>query len=576
MDKQAIFHKTKSNYAYAYDSNTLHFRLRSKRDDLTSVYLLIDHEDGWIPNDKNVWMWKKKKIPMYKEFSTDLFDYWFVEAKPYNLKSRYGFLLVDGADKVLYTERGFFSPDDEYIQNDINSYFSFPYIHENDIFKAPDWVKETTWYQIFPERFSNGDPSNDPKDTHEWNNGPMGELEYYGGDLRGIINKLSYIAKLGFSGIYLTPIFKAPTSHKYDTEDYFEIDPHFGTKEDLRELVDKAHQLGIRVMLDGVFNHIGWKSYQFQDALKKKEGSKYYKWFHFRGESYLNFSPHMPKLNTQVPEVEDYLLSVAKYWILETDIDGWRLDVANEVDHQFWRRFRKTVKSIKPDVYICGEIWHDSQAWLNGDQFDGVMNYPLAKPIQEWIATDRIDGNDFVEQFVRAYTIYPKNQNFGMFTLLDSHDTPRITTSANGDHRKVDMCFALLATTPGSICFYYGSENYMEGEDDPDNRRCMVFQTRNEPSNLQKIIKLRNEYPVFGYAGDYRFLIQTKNTVVFKKYSNDDAIYFIFNTNGDNEIELTEEMKGGKFYDLINEKSVLFEDKVFLKEFEYLILKEEN
>lgn len=577
MEKQAIYHKSKSNFAYAFDNETLHFRLRSKRDDLTTVTLQINHEDGWIPNDEGVYLWQKKNIPMKKEFSTELYDYWFVEAKPHDSKARYGFLLEDDQTKLIYTERGFFSPEDPFIANDINSYFAFPYIHETDIFLAPQWVEQTVWYQIFPERYANGEARNDPEKVHPWSsdsNSTLGEHEFYGGDLRGIINKLPYLADLGISGIYMTPIFKSPTSHKYDTEDYFEIDPCFGTKEELRELVDKAHKLGIRIMLDAVFNHIGWTSYQFKDAMAKKEKSKYYDWFYFEGDSYLNFSYHMPKLNTNNPEVKKYLLSIARYWIMEADIDGWRLDVANEIDHQFWREFRKTVKAAKVDAYICGEIWHDSSAWLNGDQFDGIMNYQLAKPIQEWIATDRINGKDFVEQFVNAYTRYTKKQNAGMMTLLDSHDTPRITTQAGGNHRKVDMCFALLASTPGSVCYYYGSEIYLEGHDDPDNRRCMTWDKTLPISNIKKLIELRKRYPGFGYAGAYEFLLTEEHAVIFKKTSKNEDIYFIFNTHGNNEIVLPNEMEGGQFTDLISGKTVSLRKIIEMKEFSYLILKE--
>ena len=325
-------------------------------------------------------------------------------------------------------------------------------------------------------------------------------------------------------------------------------------------------------MLDAVFNHIGRTSYQFQDAWEKREQSKYYDWFHFEGDSYLNFSPNMPKLNTGNPEVVDYLLRVAQYWILEADIDGWRLDVANEVDHQFWKKFRTAVKSVKPDVYICGEIWHDSQAWLNGDQFDGVMNYPLAKPIQEWIATERISGQDFVEQFVNAYTRYPKNQNFGMMTLLDSHDTPRITTQAQGDPRKVDMCFALLATTPGSVCFYYGSEIYLAGEDDPDNRRCMDWE-KPATSNLSQLTALRKQYPAFGFTGDYAFLLATDATVIFKKSTPEETLYFLFNTKGTNQISLPAEMQDTRFSDLIEQTAVQLDKTLQLAPYSYLILK---
>src|SRR5699024_5658775 len=203
----------------------------------------------------------------------------------------------------------------------------------------------------------------------------------------GIIKHLDYLVDLGINGIYFTPIFKAHSNHKYDTIDYMEIDPQFGDKSTFKELVKACHEKGIRIMLDAVFNHSGYYFSQFQDVLEKGENSKYKNWFHIKDfpiqtdpvpnfDSFA-FTSHMPKLNTEHPDVKQYLLDVATYWIKEFDIDGWRLDVANEVDHQFWREFRTAVKSVKQDVYILGEIWHDSMPWLQGDQFDAVMNYPF-------------------------------------------------------------------------------------------------------------------------------------------------------------------------------------------------------
>lgn len=579
MDKQSILHKTKSSYAYAFNKNNIHLRIRSKRDDLTNVYVLMSSEEGWKENSKGQWIWGKSKVQMVKEFSTELYDYWFLEVTPPELKMRYGFLLQKDEKEELFIERGFFSVDDDYIQNDINSYFSFPYLHTKDVFNPPSWVKDTVWYQIFPDRFNNGDLSNDVLGTNSWENTTapaVGEYEFYGGDLEGIIEKIPYLEELGITGIYLTPIFKAPSSHKYDTEDYYEIDSSFGDKETLRRLVDLAHEKGIRIMLDAVFNHIGKNSYQFQDAWQKREKSIYYDWFFFDGDHYLNFSPNMPKLNTNNPEVIAYLIDIATYWIKETNIDGWRLDVANEVDHEFWRQFRRATKAIKPDTYICGEIWHDSQAWLNGDQFDGVMNYPLAKPIQEWIAAGRIDGIDFVEQFVHAYTRYSKNVNDGMMTLLDSHDTQRIINCADYDQQKVDMCFALLSTVPGSICFYYGSEIYLQGEEDPDNRRPMIWGEVASESNLKQLISLRNEYSAMGSSGDYAFLYYDNSTVMFKKYSQTETIYFLFNTQESQQVELPHEMKNKSYLNLMDQTRIELSETIMLENYSYYILLEKK
>ena len=220
------------------------------------------------------------------------------------------------------------------------------------------------------------------------------------GTLKESLNILDYLEELGINGIYFTPIFHAYSNHKYDTIDYREIDPQFGTKETLKTLIEECHKRNIRVMLDAVFNHSGYYFLPFQDLLEKGEKSKYKDWFHphsfpLKGGERPNyetfgFFESMPKLNTANPEVKKYLLEVSAYWIEEFDIDGWRLDVANEVDQPFWREFRKTVKNIKPDLYILGEIWHDSMPWLRGDQFDAVMNYPFTNHVFRLVASQTI------------------------------------------------------------------------------------------------------------------------------------------------------------------------------------------
>ncbi|GIQ62169.1 hypothetical protein PACILC2_07370 [Paenibacillus cisolokensis] len=207
-----------------------------------------------------------------------------------------------------------------------------------------------------------------------------------------MIDRLDYLTELGVNAIYFTPVFEATTNHKYDTSDYFRVDPHFGTNETLKTLVRECHARGIRVLLDAVFNHSGRQFAPFVDVIEKGEESLYKDWFHVRKwplriedgvptyETFA-FEPIMPKLNTSNPEVRDYLLKVASYWMDEIGIDGWRLDVANEVDHQFWREFRQTVKKANPDAYILGEIMHDAMPWLQGDQFDAVMNYPFTNTV---------------------------------------------------------------------------------------------------------------------------------------------------------------------------------------------------
>ena len=387
MELTAIYHRPESEYAYLYKDRTMHIRIRTKKDDIERINL--HYGDPFIFIEERYEAIKK----MTKITSDALFDYWQVEVTVGYARLQYLFELKDKqGHKILYGDKGCVEDTLENLHYEGNG-FKLPYIHEIDACHVPDWVAETVWYQIFPERFANGNPALSSEGAIAWDSSitPKSE-DFFGGDLQGIIDHLDYLQDLGITGLYLCPIFESPSNHKYNTTDYFEIDRHFGDKETFRKLVDQAHQRGMKIMLDAVFNHIGDQSPQWQDVLKHGENSVYKDWFHVqefpvtkdklgnpRKLPYHTFAfeSYMPKLNTANPQVRAYLLSVATYWIEEFDIDAWRLDVANEVDHQFWREFRKAVLAKKPDLYILGEVWHTSQPWLNGDEFHAVMNYPL-------------------------------------------------------------------------------------------------------------------------------------------------------------------------------------------------------
>jgi len=491
MLKEAIYHRPKGNFAYAYKEEILHIRLKTKKKDANKVSLIYGDPYDW---KKKKWSYKKK--PMSISASDDLFDYWFIELDVPTRRLRYGFELSDSKDTLIYTEKGFYSNIET---DDISYYFCFPFINPIDIFKTPDWVKETVWYQIFPDRFANGNKKNDPEKVLPWASEAPALDNFFGGDFEGIINNLDYLTDLGINGIYLTPIFKAYSNHKYDTIDYMEIDPQFGDKETFKKLVDECHQRGIRVMLDAVFNHSGLYFSPFQDVLENQEKSKYKDWFHLHEFPVKDVYPpnydtfgyveSMPKLNTENPEVRSYFLDVAAYWIEEFDIDGWRLDVANEVDHSFWKAFRKRVKSIKPDLYILGEIWHDALPWLEGDQFDAVMNYPFTLAGLDYIAKEKIDTKQFADRLSKSYASYMENSNEVAFNLLDSHDTPRVLTECGGDIKKVRLLYALLFSFPGTPCVYYGDEIGMTGGEDPECRKCMVWDEDEQNISLKNFVK---------------------------------------------------------------------------------------
>jgi len=426
-------------------------------------------------------------------------------------------------------------------------------MHGTDMFKAPEWVKSTVWYQIFPERFANGNPDISPKNALPWGSKDPGVNDFFGGDLQGIIDHLDYLSDLGINGIYLTPIFEAPSNHKYDTIDYFAIDPHFGDKETFRKLVKEAHKRGIRIMLDAVFNHIGKNSKQWQDVLKNEENSIYKDWFHIHsfpvregengnidGQDTLSFdtfafTTSMPKLNTANPEVQKYLLDIATYWIREFDIDGWRLDVANEVDHTFWKTFHQMVVKEKPDLFILGEIWHDSWPWLLGDEFHSVMNYPFTQTISEYFVEEKISAEKMMYSINQQFMHYMKSNNEVLFNMLDSHDTPRILTKCGGDKQKAKLALAFMFAHTGTPCIYYGTEVGIDGGADPLCRKCMVWEEDKQDHDMltfmKKLIRFRKDYQSTLTYGDLIWLKNEndKEVICFLRKDKNHTLLFAFN-----------------------------------------------
>ena len=497
MELSAIYHRPESEFAYLYKDKTMHIRIRTKRGDIERVNL--HYGDPFIFIEDHY----EDSKEMVKVTSDALFDYWQVEVSVGYARLQYLFEIKDKqGQSILYGDKGCVENTLENLHYEGNG-FKLPYIHEIDACHVPDWVSKMVWYQIFPERFADGNPEISPEGSLAWDSSitPKSE-DFFGGDLQGIIDHLDYLQDLGITGLYLCPIFESPSNHKYNTTDYFEIDRHFGDKETFRKLVDQAHQRGMKIMLDAVFNHIGNQSPQWQDVLKHGENSAYKDWFHVQEfpvtkDKLANprklpyhtfaFESYMPKLSTANPQVRDYLLSVATYWIEEFNIDAWRLDVANEVDHQFWRDFRKAVLAKKTDLYILGEVWHTSQPWLNGDEFHAVMNYPLSDSIKDYFLRGVKKTSQFIDEI----------NGQSMYNLLDSHDTERILATAKGDGQLVKSALACLFLQRGTPCFYYGTELELDGGPDPDCRRVMPWERISSDNDMldfmKKLIQLRKD-----------------------------------------------------------------------------------
>lgn len=364
------------------------------------------------------------------------------------------------------------------------------------MFAVPPWVPGATIYQIFPDRFFNGRADNDPPGTRPWGEPPTVE-SFFGGDLDGVRRRLDYLAALGIGAIYLNPIVPAPSNHRYDASDYMAVDPALGTVEDFRRLVEEAHRRGIRVILDAVFNHTGESFWAFRDVVERGPASPYFRWYHvhqwpIRREppSYACWwnLPHLPKLDTANPEVRAYLFEVTRFW-MEMGIDGWRLDVPNELAPGFWVEWRRLVKRLKPDIYIVGEIWHDAAEWLQGDQFDGVMNYPLRDALVAFFVHRTLDGAGLAERLEAQACRYPVPALHAMMNLLGSHDTERVMTVAGGDREAVQGMMLMAAAWPGALSVYYGDEVGMTGGKDPDCRRCFPWDERHQDVRLWRYVR---------------------------------------------------------------------------------------
>ncbi|HBM79325.1 MAG TPA: alpha-glycosidase [Clostridiaceae bacterium] len=563
MNKQAIFHITDVPYAYAEDENNLFLMLRASQGDLKSCKVLYKDRYDW-QNPFHI-------EDMECKNSDGLFDYFETKIHVDGNRYRYNFR-IEGTDGEVfyYNERGFSKePEEE------RGAFQFPFISPADVYKKVKWAQEGIIYQIFPDRFYNGDKGNDPEGVLPWG-GAVDRKSMFGGDLRGIMEKLPYLKDLGVTILYLTPVFLSSSNHKYNTKDYYKIDPHFGDIKIAKELVKNAHKLGIKVLFDAVFNHCGSDFFAFSDVLSKQEKSAYKDWFFIKSFpvstdkiNYVTFANNvstMPKLNTGNTEVKKYLLDVSKYWIKETGIDGWRLDVCDEVDHSFWRGFRKVVKKAKPDSFIVGEIQHEACSWLKGDQLDSIMNYPFKEVMNDFFAKRKITAEKFDNELSAARALYMKNINMNLLNLLDSHDTPRFLTECGGDVCRMKLAVAFQYTYIGMPYIYYGDEVGMLGGNDPLCRKCMIWDDSKQNKELLEFYRtlnhIRKENKALVY-GDYKTIYKNKNIIAFKRMLNNEKIIVILN-NSDDDLKVRIEGIAGSYLDLLNGKEVNIENNIEL------------
>ena len=427
---------------------------------------------------------------------------------------------------------------------------------------TPDWVKHAVFYQIFPDRFARSGAV----DAHRtvtlkpWGHPPE-EQGFQGGDLWGIIERLDYLQELGVTALYLNPIFASAANHRYYTFDYYTVDPLLGGNEALDALLDAAHHRDMRVVLDGVFNHASRGFWPFHHVLENGTDSPYTDWFYLTDDPLRPYSangdscgykawanlPALPKLNTNHPAVRSFIFDVATHWV-EQGIDGWRLDVPNEIDDDdFWRTFRTRVKSANPEAYICGEIWTPADRWLQGDQFDAVMNYPLVDSLFGFVAPNTLrgfdhihfdfeprNGHQFTREVMTTFTRYPRAIQQAQFNLLDSHDTPRALWTLGENREALGLAVLFLMTMPGAPCIYYGDEIGMSSAGDPHCREAFPWDRPSAwdeelLSFFQNAIALRHAHPVLR-VGDVRVLHTTDRQAIFLRHTDTHEAVVAFNT----------------------------------------------
>ena len=453
-------------------------------------------------------------------------------------------------------------------------------------FATPDWVKDAVFYQIFPDRFAKSDRVKKPANLQPWRSAPTYH-GFMGGDLLGVLEKLDYLTELGITAIYFNPIFASAANHRYHAHDYFKVDPILGGNAAFAELLQAAHGRGIRVVLDGVFNHASRGFFQFNHLMENGSESPYVNWFHVYDwplNAYLederpNYAAWwglhaLPKFNTDNPIVREFLWDVATYW-LEQGIDGWRLDVPSEIDDDaFWREFRDRCKAINPEAYLVGELWGEAHRWLGGDQFDAQMNYPFTRAAfgffgghnlnqSDTVHTglgfiERCEGKQFAETLTSIHKRYHPEVVLAQLNVLSTHDTPRLFTIANKDLSTVRLMFLCQMTVAGAPNIYYGDEIALPGARDPDCRRAFPWDDEsswNLPllEDVRRFIALRHATPALR-RGDFAVLHATRNVVVYRRQYLGETAVVAFNAGRKAATFAITEESGGVLDDALDDE----------------------
>ena len=465
--REAVEHRANAEDGHAISKTEVVLRVRTRRGDCRRVTLVYIDKYRYIFDFHGHFSDRFHSMPMERIASDERFDVYQARLVHDLLAISYYFRLEADGQALCFGRQGFF---DE-AQVAAGQLFTMPLLQEDDLFAVPAWTQEAVVYQIFVDSFYRGDRFEAEEQHPDWYTRER-HRSHLGGTLQGILDKLDYLYDLGVNTLYLTPIFASPSNHKYNIGDYYSIDSRFGTKETLVALVQAAHRRGMRLLLDTVMHASGIEFFAFQDLLANGADSPYRDWYHvedfpLRLENPPNYRSwgyvyNLPKFNLANPQVREYLLDVLVYWIREADIDGWRLDTADEVSHAFWREARRRVKAAKPDALLVGEVWYDARPWLGGDQMDTVMNYAFHGAVADFMARDVLTPGGFSRRlaWTRGRYRWPAWQV--LWNLIGSHDTSRFLAEAGGDVARLKLAVLFQLTYPGVPYLYYGDEVGMD------------------------------------------------------------------------------------------------------------------
>lgn len=536
MEKSALIHKSDSIYSFPLSNNEIEIRLLTKKnDDIKKIELVY--------NDKYKFHEGIKLKQIFKKFSDDQYDYYIDRLKLEDYRFAYIFRIttLDG-DVFYFSESGV--TEDYDITKGFYDFFQVSYINPIDIIKKNKIISNRVFYQIFVDRFNKSPDNNNPLININWGD-KVTNKTIAGGNLRGIKEKVSYLKDLGIDALYLTPIFKSDSNHKYDIKDYYSISDDFGNDIDLKSLINELHNNDMLLVLDGVFNHISIDNELFKDVIKNGKKSKYYDWFFIKGEkvnlektNYERFADEikMPKLNLNNKEVQKYVIGIGKYYIRNFNIDGFRLDVSDEIPHRFWIMFKEEMLKENPNFILIGENWHNAHSYLNsGYEFDSIMNYSITKEVLYFIAWEKYSASHFKDRIISNLMRYQTNVNYNMLNLLSSHDVHRFLTECNENVDKFLMGYSFIFTHIGVPCIYYGDEIGLKGGYDPDSRRCFLWDENKWNikirETIKKLIQIRKQFLINNM--DYN--IDVKDDVVIVTRKDDENILKLYINNNETE-----------------------------------------